>query len=120
MSIPGIDWDELAPKSGKLTEAELNARAAVEWENDHAAAFFAVKIFEACESGPCDGGKKLCHTPQACQRAVQDFCGYTWADRFADWFWALPIIERAGPGTGLALIVGSGVALFALGVAVWP
>jgi hypothetical protein len=119
MSIPGIDWDEIAPKSGKLTEAELNARD-VALEQEHTGAFFAVKHYEPCCTGPCNKGQKLCPTPQACQRAVQDFCGYTWAERLANWFWTLPIIERAGPGTGLALIAGSVVALLAVAVAVWP
>lgn len=118
MSISGIEDDEW-PTSGKLTEAEVNARA-VAWEHEHAAAFFAVKSFDACKSGPCSGGDKLCPTPEACQRAVQDFCGYTWADRFGDWFWSLPIIERAGPGTGLALIAGGVVALVAFAAVAWP
>lgn len=118
MSIAGIEDTEW-PTSGKLTEAELNARA-VAWEHDHAAAFFATGSYQPCKTGPCEGGTKLCHTPEACHRAAQDFCGYTKADRFSDWFWSLPIIERAGPGTGLALIAGSVVALVAAAAVVWP
>ena len=119
MSIAGLNDDEW-PTSGKLTEAEVNARAAVEWENNHVAAFFAAKSFDACKSGPCDGGKKLCHTPDACQRAAQDFCGYSWWDRFADRFFSHPLIDKAGGGTGMFLIAASAVGVISAIAVVWP
>jgi hypothetical protein len=74
MSIPGIDWDELAPKRGKLTEAEVNALA-VAWEHEHAGAFVAVKNYEPCCTGPCNQGRNLCPTPDACIKALDDFRG---------------------------------------------
>jgi hypothetical protein len=74
MSIPGIDWDELAHKKGKLKEAEMNALA-VAWEHDHTGAFFAVKRYEPCCTGPCNKGQKLCPTPDACIKAMDDFRG---------------------------------------------
>jgi hypothetical protein len=112
--IFGTESESEEGRTGKLTEAEVNAREAVKWEHDHAAAFFAVDTFKECKSGPCDQGRKLCHTPEACQRALEDFCGYTWADRFSNWFWSLPIIENAGPGTGAAIIAIGIVSLIAV------
>jgi hypothetical protein len=73
MSIAGIEETEW-PTSGKLTEAELNARA-VAWEHEHAGAFFAVKNYEPCCTGPCNKGQKLCPTPDACIKALDDFRG---------------------------------------------
>lgn len=73
MSIAGIEDTEW-PKSGKLTEAEVNARA-VAWEHEHAGAFFAIKNYEPCCTGPCNQGRKLCPTPDACIKALDDFRG---------------------------------------------
>jgi hypothetical protein len=58
--------------------------AGVEWEEEHMATFKAPKEYVSCCSGPCCGGTKLCPSPEACQKAidekarasVEDFCGF--------------------------------------------
>lgn len=77
-----------------------------EWEESHAATFMAPKEYVACCSGPCNQGRKLCPTPEACQRATDEkarssidaFCGGS---------------DKLYQRIGLLIVASSGVAVVA-------
>jgi hypothetical protein len=81
----------------------LNARA-VAWEQEHTGAFFAIHTYEPCCTGPCNKGQKLCPTPDACIRALDDFRGEP---------------SKTDLRIGMAMIVVSAIAAVSLIVWAW-
>lgn len=58
-----------APPAAPLTEADLDAQQAWLRAPWPATASNHAHRFSACVSGPCDQGRKLCPSPEACLRA---------------------------------------------------
>ncbi len=86
-----------APPAAPLTEADLDAQQAWLRAPWPATASNHAHRYSACRSGPCDQGRKLCPSPEACQCA-----------------------EPAAPGSesraGRAVRAGAGAALLVVAV----
>lgn len=63
-----------------------------------------VRLYPACESGPCARGTKLCPSPEACQRAEEPA-------KPAPWFAACP---RASRAIAIALVLSVCMVIFVL------
>ena len=102
------DWhDEMVSRAAMRDEVERVLRKrceGVDIDAVHKRPYIAQGLdqqgrFEPCVGGPCQGGNRLCPSPEACQRLDDD--------------------DALGAAHGIVYAVGVALALWAFGAAVW-